>query len=104
MIIMLAAMLIFGMATATAEDDGYTGHMGDKDATAMAIDLAYVGVTGVTLDSAKELGTLVCSKLDQGVTEYDMVMSATHGSLAKVDVVQASIFTAEWHYCPEHYN
>jgi hypothetical protein len=98
----IALALTAGAGVAQADNGPFSGPMGDHDASAYWVDVS--SVANGSLSSATGLAHIICSKLEQGSSEGDLIavmaQSTTSNSMS---AAKFAVHAAEWHFCPTYY-
>lgn len=80
----------------------FSGPKGDHDASAYWVDISDVFPSG-SVDDARGVATIVCAKLQQGVSEGDLIAAGASGGDMTIGDVRYVVDAAEWHFCPAYY-
>jgi hypothetical protein len=100
----VAAMLLAGAGVARADPGSnwpFSGPKGDQDASAFWVDIS--SVADGTEAGAGELANTICSKLEGGYSEGQLIARGAKGDESKIPKVQLVVHAAEWHFCPTYY-
>jgi hypothetical protein len=100
---LLTALTTLALSSGVAHADNYpfSGPMGDHDATAYWVDVSDMGIGSVA--SAARLANTICTSLEQGKSEGQIIAAGAGGNQSKVDNVTFMVHAAEWHFCPDYY-
>jgi hypothetical protein len=80
----------------------FSGPEGDHDSNAYWVDISGAGMRG-TVAQAAGLANTVCTKLEDGFSEGQLIAAGADGDQSKIPIMTRVVHAAEWHFCPSYY-
>ncbi len=90
------------MGSSSAGNGAFSGPAGDRDASALWVDVSPI-LSDWSAAKDAQLAGMICSRLAAGESEGHLAAEVAKGDPSILSDITLVLHAAEWHYCPSYY-